>query len=148
MLERLALSLLLLLLGWLVYRSLNTWLLARNARGVLGLPSYKPGRPAILYFTSPDCVPCKTLQRPALESVSEAYQGRLQILEVDCTRRPELAASWGVLSVPTTFIIDAQGRPRGVNHGVTRAARLIDQLRAVGAAPPTESSYARETAGN
>jgi hypothetical protein len=45
-----------------------------------------------------------------------------------------LRNTWGVLSLPTTFIIDMKGHPRGVNHGATRAARLIDQLNAIGVA--------------
>ncbi|HLE53485.1 MAG TPA: hypothetical protein VI755_15570, partial [Anaerolineales bacterium] len=35
---------------------------------------------------------------------------------------------WGVLSVPTTFIIDRRGRPRRVNHGVASAEKLFKQI--------------------
>jgi hypothetical protein len=30
--------------------------------------------------------------------------------------------------VPTTFVIDANGKPRYVNHGVAMAEKLIQQL--------------------
>jgi len=36
-----------------------------------------------------------------------------------------------VLSVPTTFIIDSQGRPRRVNHGVASAEKLLNQIEEV-----------------
>jgi thiol-disulfide isomerase/thioredoxin len=91
----------------------------------------RPGTPAILYFTTPDCAPCKTIQRPALRSVQNRLGDRLQVIEVNAYEQPELAKEWGVLSVPTTFIIDASGRPRHVNHGVTLADRLLEQVRKI-----------------
>ena len=76
-------------------------------------------------------MPCKTVQRPELSRLKEMIGDGLQIIQVDCTEFPNLATEWGVLSVPTTFIIDAKGRPRGVNHGVTRTEKLLKQIRAV-----------------
>ncbi len=87
-----------------------------------------PGKPTILYFTTPDCAPCKTIQRPALHKVKSRLGDSLQIVEVNAYEQPDLAKEWGVLSVPTTFIIDASGRPRHVNHGVTSAEGLIEQV--------------------
>ncbi|NIR96491.1 MAG: thioredoxin family protein, partial [Gammaproteobacteria bacterium] len=69
----------------------------------------------ILYFTTPNCVPCKTVQRPALETVKKHLGNKLKVIEVDATQQTALADHWGVLSVPTTFIIDANGKPRKVN---------------------------------
>ncbi len=85
--------------------------------------------PAILYFTTPDCAPCRTVQGPAIEELRAQFGERLQIVKVDASQRTDLANAWGVLSVPTTFIIDAQGLPRHVNNGVTLAPRLRQQLR-------------------
>jgi len=134
MLERLALALGVILAGVLAYR-LYGWLVVRRlARAELGLDGYKLGKPAILYFTDPGCAPCQTIQDPALEQVAAQYGERLQILKVQALERPDLANTWGVLSLPTTFIIDAKGHPRGINHGATRAPRLIDQLSAIGLA--------------
>jgi thiol-disulfide isomerase/thioredoxin len=92
------------------------------------LPGWQPGRAVILYFTTPECAPCRTVQRPALQRVQSEWGDRLQVIEVDATRRADLARRWGVLSVPTTFLLDASGKPRFVNHGVTRAEQLIEQL--------------------
>ncbi len=50
------------------------------------------------------------------------------MIEVDASARPEIAQEWGVLSVPTTFVIAANGQPRYVNHGVASAEKLIQQL--------------------
>jgi hypothetical protein len=42
-----------------------------------------------------------------------------------------MAIDWGVLSVPTTFILDTKGRPRLMNHGVVREDKLLYQVRKV-----------------
>ncbi len=108
---------------------LANWLIIARARGKrLGLERIRPGIPAILYFTTPTCVPCKTLQRPALTKLQERMAGSIQVIEVNAATQPELANYWGVLSVPTTFIIDARGRPRRVNHGVASAEKLQRQI--------------------
>ena len=114
-----------------VYWTAN-WVIIARARGKrLGLETIRPGIPAILYFTTPTCVPCKTIQRPALAKLQERLSDSIQVIEVDAAVQPELANYWGVLSVPTTFIIDGRGRPRRVNHGVSSADKLQKQIEEV-----------------
>jgi thioredoxin-like negative regulator of GroEL len=125
------------------------WFIQRRAarrRDVAGLHSigYRRGLPAVLYFTAPGCAPCETVQKPALVRLAERFKGRLQILEVDASEKPRLADAWGVLAVPTTFVIDSAGRPRGVNHGPTHEHRLMAQLAEID--PGLESDEATETA--
>lgn len=115
--------------GFGIYELTNRVLLSRvSNQAMRGLEGFKPGIPAILYFTSPTCVPCKTTQRPALRSVQQSLGDRIQIIEVDASDQPELADHWGVLSVPTTFIINKTGEPRHINHGVTLADKLLRQV--------------------
>jgi thiol-disulfide isomerase/thioredoxin len=110
----------------------GNWLILSRAKSKqLALDSKRPGVPAILYFTTPTCVPCKTTQRPALARLQERLGSSIQVIEVDASQRPELADYWGVLSVPTTFIIDSKGRPRRVNHGVASAEKLHMQLKEI-----------------
>jgi thioredoxin 1 len=112
-----------------VYELTNRAVLMRASRkNYLGLENFQPGTPAILYFTTPACVPCKTVQRPAIQAVKQKVEAGVQVIEVDASAQPELANHWGVLSVPTTFIINKSGEPRHVNHGVTRAEKLLKQI--------------------
>ena len=112
-------------LYWLVSKAI----LKRGQLASSRIPNFHKGVPTILYFTTPDCAPCKTVQRPALEKLqSQLGADHLQVLEVNAEEKPELAQEWGVLSVPTTFILDFEGHPRHVNHGVTREDRLLRQL--------------------
>jgi hypothetical protein len=53
---------------------------------------------------------------------------KLQVVEIDAYERPDLAKLWGVISVPTTCLLDARGEARYVNNGVTRATKLIEQI--------------------
>lgn len=108
----------------------------RRDTGGLGSLGYRPGHPAVLYFTSPDCAPCESVQRPALDRLAEHFDGRLLVLEVDATRQSRLADGWGVLSVPTTFLIDSNGRVRRVNHGPTREGALLAQFNEIGEGLP------------
>lgn len=114
--------------GMLVYWLVNRIVLLRVRRKTLGLESLQLGKPGILYFTTPDCAPCKTVQQPALRELQEWLGDSVQVIKVDAVQNTDLADYWGVLSVPTTFIIDSKGRPRCVNHGVARAGKLLKQL--------------------
>jgi thiol-disulfide isomerase/thioredoxin len=133
-LTRLGIALVIVLGGVLFYwaaTKLRLSLLRRRAKsgGHFGGLELRPGVPAILYFTTPDCAPCRTVQGPAIEALSEQLGERLQVIKIDASEQMALADYWGVLTVPTTFIIDAQGRPRHVNNGVIPAVRLRQQLR-------------------
>ena len=112
---------------WLV----NQRLLVRARNNVFTLFNSPPNKPVLVYFTTPDCVPCKTVQRPAIRRVSHLLGEELEVVEIDATERPDLAKAWGVMSVPTTFVVDAHGEARYVNNGVARAEKLLEQIQAL-----------------
>ncbi len=116
------------------YNALRRWQVRRLGRLAAQDPllaSLRPGIPAIVYFTSPACAPCITQQKPALSSLQADLGDAVQVVEVDALQHPETADRWGVLSVPTTFVLDRQGRPREVNYGVAGADKLRQQLQRV-----------------
>jgi len=115
-------------LGLFAYWCVNQRLLLRAQNNVLSLFSKLPNKPVIVYFTTPDCVPCKTVQRPALRQLSGLMGDKLEVVEIDAAKRPDLAKQWGVMSVPTTFLLDARGAARYVNNGVARVEKLMEQL--------------------
>lgn len=119
--------------GFGLYWTASRLLLRRAQRRVerSGLPFTPIGKPAILYFTTPECAPCKTIQRPALNRLQESLGDRLQVIEINAQECPDLASQYGVLSVPTTFIIDSGGSLRHVNRGVARAEILLRQVKSV-----------------
>ncbi len=114
--------------GILIYWSANRLILAQARFKSLGLESVHPKMPILLYFTMPTCIPCKTAQRPAIQRLQEKIGEKIQVIEIDASTKPEIAKQWGVLSVPTTFIIDTNGQARHVNHGVAPADKLLLQF--------------------
>ncbi len=115
--------------GVVIYWYLNRHLLARARGSAHALFGAQPDKPTIVYFTTPDCAPCKTIQRPALEKLTSLFGERLSVIEIDALQNPELAKTWGVMSVPTTFLLDSRGRARYVNNGVARLEKLLEQMK-------------------
>lgn len=56
----------------------------------------------VAYFTTPTCGPCRML-RPRLEKLESQNEG-LQVIKIDATINPELAAEHSVRSVPTLLV--------------------------------------------
>ena len=57
-------------------------------------------RPVIVDFYADWCGPCHALA-PVLASVADAYADRIDVVKVDVDRSPELAADFGIRSIPT-----------------------------------------------
>jgi len=125
---RFGLAIVIIGLGAFAYWSINQRLLVRASNNVFTLFKKLPNKPVLVYFTTPDCTPCKTVQRPAIDRVSDLLGEKLEVVEIDATERPDLAKVWGVMSVPTTFLLDARGEARFVNNGVARAEKLLEQI--------------------
>lgn len=125
---RFGLAIVIIGLGAIAYWSINQRLLVRASHNVFTLFKKLPNKPVLVYFTTPDCAPCKTVQRPAIDRISNLLGEKLQVIEIDAMERPDLAKTWGVLSVPTTFLLDARGEARYVNNGVARAEKLLEQI--------------------
>ena len=85
-------------------------------------------RVRILAFSSEDCHQCHTLQAPALRRVQDRYGESVTIVDVDAPNEPELTRRYHVLTVPTTIVLDAAGRPHAVNYGFAPANKLIAQV--------------------
>jgi thioredoxin 1 len=137
---RLGLTALIIAAGLAAFWAWNRWQLRRLARpqaaSLAGLETRPANTAAVLYFRTPECTVCTTAQRPALDRLAAELGAAVKVIEVDASVQHDVADYWGVLSVPTTFVIDATGQPRAINHGLTSKEKLQRQLEAARVAAP------------
>jgi len=86
------------------------------------------GRPTVVSFSTPSCAACKSAQGPALVALKTRLGGRLRVILVDAAERPEVASTFGVLTVPATVVLDSRGRVAAANQGFATADQLSTQL--------------------
>lgn len=72
--------------------------------------NYQGTLPAIIDFYADWCGPCKMVA-PVLEELAKEYQGKLIIYKVDTEKEQELAAAFGIRSIPTFLFIPKEGKP-------------------------------------
>lgn len=87
------------------------------------------GTAAILSFSTRTCAECRTRQAPALKRLGAAFGPQVRVVSLDAIDYAELAAQLGVLTVPSTVVLDQRQRVRHLNLGYASEQRLEEQLR-------------------
>lgn len=73
--------------------------------------NYQGQVPAILDFYADWCGPCKMLS-PVLDKIQKEYDGKVQIYKIDTDKQKELAATFGIRSLPTIVFVPLEGEPQ------------------------------------
>ncbi|MCD4683003.1 MAG: thioredoxin [Bacteroidales bacterium] len=67
--------------------------------------------PCLIDFYADWCGPCKMVA-PILEELSEEYDGKINIYKVDTEKEQELAAAFGIRSIPSMLFCPKDGQPQ------------------------------------
>lgn len=126
MLERILIFVVFCTVCYGAYQALQRWQIRRISKIDPLLAGLRLDIPTIVYFTTPLCHVCKFQQTPVLEQLQR--EAAVQVIRVDAAEQPDAAERWGVLTAPTTFILDQRGLPRAVNNGVADERTLCQQL--------------------
>lgn len=72
---------------------------------------FEGDKPAIIDFYADWCGPCKMVA-PILEELAKEYEGKLNIYKVDTEKEQELAAVFGIRSIPSLLFIPLNDQPQ------------------------------------
>jgi thioredoxin len=72
---------------------------------------YKGDLPCIIDFYADWCMPCKTVA-PILEEIAEDYDGKVHVYKINTEEEQELAAAFGIQSIPSLLFIPMEGKPQ------------------------------------
>jgi thioredoxin len=105
---------------------------------------YEGDKPALIDFYADWCGPCR-MAAPVLEELAKEYEGRIHIYKVDTQKEQELAAVFGIQSIPAFLFVPQQGKP-SMSSGIASTPeetkimfrRMIDEI-LLGEKPKEES---------
>jgi thioredoxin len=86
-------------------------------------------KPTIVDFYADWCRPCRMVS-PILEELAVEYEGKINIYKVDTDDQRELAAVFGITSLPTVLFIPMQGKPSSQLGALPKESykKIIDEF--------------------
>lgn len=72
---------------------------------------YLGDKPAVIDFYASWCGPCRALA-PVLDELAAKYGEEIYVYKIDVDSEQELAAVFGIRSIPTLLFIPTEGNPR------------------------------------
>jgi thioredoxin len=91
--------------------------------------NYLGDKPAIIDFYATWCGPCKSIA-PVLEELADEYDGKIHVYKVDVDQEQELAAAFGVRSVPSLLFVPMGETPQMATGALPKTTfiEIIDSV--------------------
>lgn len=89
---------------------------------------FEGDKPAIIDFYATWCGPCKATA-PILEGIANDYEGKIDVYKIDVDQEQELAALFGVRSIPSLLFIPTNGQPK-MQVGAMNKAQFESAIKA------------------
>ncbi len=85
--------------------------------------------PCLIDFYADWCAPCKIVA-PILEELNEEYQGKINIYKVNTEQEQELAAAFGIRSIPSLLFCPIDGQPQMAMGALSKESfkKTIDDI--------------------
>ena len=85
--------------------------------------------PCIIDFYADWCGPCKMVA-PVLEELSKEYDGKINIYKVDTEVEQELAAAFGIRSIPSLLFVPKDEQPQMAQGALPKESfkQVIDDV--------------------
>lgn len=87
---------------------------------------YEGNKPCIIDFYADWCGPCKRVA-PILEELAKEYGDKIIIYKIDVDKENELAATFGIQSIPTILFVPVKGVPQ-ISQGALPKSEFIKQI--------------------
>jgi len=87
---------------------------------------FKGEKPCLIDFYADWCAPCR-ITSPILEDLAKQYAGKINIYKIDVDKERELAAVFGVQSIPTFLFCPLEGNPT-ISSGIASSAEATRNL--------------------
>jgi thioredoxin 1 len=90
---------------------------------------YKGSLPCVIDFYADWCGPCRMLA-PVFEELGREYSGRVEMYKVDTEAEQELAAIFGIRSIPSILFIPAGGQPHMMTGAIPKSnlSQIIEEV--------------------
>ena len=78
-------------------------------------------KPAIIDFYAEWCGPCKMVS-PIMDELADEFKGKVDIYKVNTEKEEELAAMFGIRSIPSILFIPMDGQPQMAQGAMPKAS--------------------------
>ena len=86
----------------------------------------RSSKPVLVDFYADWCGPCKIIE-PIIAQLSKEYEGRVKFVKIDTDADQELAAQFGIMSIPTMMLF-SRGKVEDIVTGAVPASVLKTKL--------------------